>query len=73
VSRTEQFYSVFLTIIVPPEGLRAFVSTPKRTSTEQQRRLWSEQVLPYGLGEMMLITPSRWSLTETSRDVRLPA
>ncbi len=39
---------------------------------EQPRRPWSEQVLPYGLGEMMLITPSGWSLTETSHEVRLP-
>ncbi len=41
-------------------------------TTEQPRRPWSEQVLPYGLGEMMMITPSRWSLTEASREVRLP-
>ena len=42
-------------------------------ATEQQRRPWCEQVLPYGLAEMLLITPSRWTLTEASRDVRLPA
>jgi hypothetical protein len=39
---------------------------------EQPRRPWSEQILPYGLAEMMMITPSRWSLTEASREVRLP-
>ncbi|MEW6747467.1 MAG: hypothetical protein AB1486_32450 [Planctomycetota bacterium] len=42
-------------------------------TTERSRRTWSEQVLPYGLAELMLITPSRWSLTELSREVRLPA
>lgn len=41
-------------------------------SLEAPPRPWTEQVLPYGLAEMMLITPSRWSLTEASRDVRLP-
>ena len=40
---------------------------------ESRRRPWSEQVLPYGVAEMMLITPSRWTLTEVSREVRLPA
>ncbi len=42
-------------------------------STEHPARPWSEQVLPYGLAEMLLITPSRWTLTETSKEVRLPA
>jgi hypothetical protein len=32
----------------------------------------SEQVLPYGLAAMMLITPSGWTLTEATREVRLP-
>ncbi len=40
---------------------------------EQPRRPWSEQVLPHGLAEMLLVTPSRWTLTEDSRQVRLPA
>jgi hypothetical protein len=40
---------------------------------EQPRRAWSEQVLPYGLAEMLLITPSMWTLTESSSEVRLPA
>jgi hypothetical protein len=40
---------------------------------EQPRRPWSEQALPYGLAEMLLITPARWTLTESSREVRLPA
>ncbi|MCP5120050.1 MAG: hypothetical protein GY953_55345 [bacterium] len=40
---------------------------------EQPGRPWFEQVLPYGLAEVLLITPSKWTLTESSRDVRLPA
>ena len=30
-----------------------------------------EQVLPYGLATMMLVTPSGWTLTESSREVRV--
>ena len=33
---------------------------------------WAEQVIPYGFAERMLITPSGWSLTEETREVRLP-
>ncbi|MBI2841133.1 MAG: hypothetical protein HYX75_22680 [Acidobacteria bacterium] len=40
---------------------------------EQPRRPWPEQVLPYGLAKMMLITPYNWTLTESSCEVRLPA
>jgi hypothetical protein len=42
-----------------------------RLALEQPRRPWPEQVLPYGLAEMLLITPSMWALTESSREVRL--
>jgi hypothetical protein len=38
--------------------------------TERRGRSWLEQVLPYGL--VVTIAPSRWSLTEDSREVRLP-
>src|SRR5882724_339769 len=41
--------------------------------SERPRRPWSEQVLPYGLADVLLITPARWTLTESSREVRLPA
>jgi len=34
---------------------------------EQPARSWAEQVLPYGLAGMMLITPSGWTLTERRR------
>jgi hypothetical protein len=41
-------------------------------ATEAPRRSWAEQVLPYGLAEVLLVAPSRWTLTETSRSIRLP-
>lgn len=43
-----------------------------RLLVEQSPRPWVEQVLPYGLAEQLLVTPSGWTLTEVSRDVRLP-
>lgn len=55
------------------ERLAQGMSVCLRFALEQPPRPWAEQVLPYGLAEMMLITPSRWTLTEVSRDVRLPA
>ncbi len=39
---------------------------------EQPQRSWSEQVLPYGLAEILMITPSRWTLAGTTREVWLP-
>jgi hypothetical protein len=39
---------------------------------ERPPRPRPEQALPCGLATMMLITPHRWTLTETSREVRLP-
>jgi len=39
---------------------------------ERPSRSWSDQVLPYGLAGAMLITPSGWTLTEATREVRLP-
>jgi hypothetical protein len=44
-----------------------------RFETERPRRCWSEQVLPYALAKMLLITPSGWTLTESSREIRFPA
>jgi hypothetical protein len=41
-------------------------------AAERPQRVWSEQVLPYGLAEMLMITPSGWTLTEVSREIRLP-
>jgi len=44
----------------------------ERLATEQPPRLWADQVLPYALGRMMQVTPSGWSMTESSRSLRLP-
>jgi hypothetical protein len=55
------------------ERLAQGTSVCLRFALEQPPRSWTEQVLPYGLAELMMITPSRWTLTEVSRDVRLPA
>ncbi|HEY3447845.1 MAG TPA: hypothetical protein VGK67_15925 [Myxococcales bacterium] len=55
------------------ERLALGMSVCLSLATEESRRTWSDQVLPYGLAEAMLITPSGWSTTEASRDVRLPA
>jgi hypothetical protein len=41
--------------------------------TEPHQRPWREQVLPYGLAEILMVTPTGWTLTESSREVRLPA
>jgi hypothetical protein len=43
----------------------------RQFAEEQSRRPWTDQVLPYGLAELLSITPSGWTLTETSREVRL--
>jgi hypothetical protein len=43
-----------------------------RLAMERPRRPWEEQVLPYGLAEILLITPSGWTTTEATREVRLP-
>jgi hypothetical protein len=40
---------------------------------DEAKRRWPDQVLPYGLADMLLITPSGWSLTEDTRGVTLPA
>lgn len=44
-----------------------------RLVAEHGRRSWCEQVLPYGLAYMLSITPTGWTLTESSCEVRLPA
>ncbi len=38
---------------------------------EGSRRSWHDQVLPYGLAGVLLITPADWTLSETSREIRL--
>ncbi len=53
------------------ERLAEGISVCLRFALERPPRPWPEQVLPYALGELMMITPSRWTLTESSREVWL--
>ena len=54
------------------ERLALGMAVCRHLAAERPGRPWHEQVLPYGLAEILSITPSGWTLTETSRDVRLP-
>jgi hypothetical protein len=40
-------------------------------AVERPARSWPEQVVPYGLAAGMSITPTGWTLTEATREVRL--
>ena len=54
------------------DGMALGMTVCLQLTSERLGRSWPEQVLPYGLAELLMITPSRWTLTETSRQVRLP-
>ena len=43
-----------------------------RSLSLEQTRSWPEQVPPYTLARTMRTTPTGWTLTETTREVRLP-
>jgi hypothetical protein len=51
---------------------RSRVHTVPRSASVRPRPR-SYQVLTSLLAEILMITPSRWTLTETTRKVRLPA
>ena len=36
----------------------------------ERERSWSEQVLPYALAGTMRVTPTGWTLTESTRAIR---
>jgi hypothetical protein len=55
------------------DGMALGMTVCWQLAMERPQRLWPEQVLPYGLASLLLITPSGWTLTEASRQVRLPA
>lgn len=55
------------------EGMALGMTVCLQFAMEQPKRSWPEQVLPYGLASMMLVTPAGWTLTGASREVRLPA
>ncbi len=48
------------------------MDTCRGLALERFGRSWSEQVLPYGLASSLLITPTSWTLTDNTREVRLP-
>ena len=54
------------------DGMALGMTVCLQLTSERSRRSWPEQVLPYGLAELLMITSSRWTLTEASREVRLP-
>jgi hypothetical protein len=55
------------------ERLALGMQVCRQFSAEVPPRPWSAQVVPYGLAGMLLITPSGWTLSESSREVRLAA
>jgi hypothetical protein len=55
------------------EGMAMGMTVCLQLATERPGRPWAEQVLPFGLAHMWLVTPSGWTLSETSRDLRLPS
>jgi hypothetical protein len=54
------------------DGMALGVAVCLQLVMERPQRPWPEQVLPYRLATMMLVIPSGWTLTEASREVRLP-
>lgn len=54
-------------------GMAMAMAVCLKLAIERPRRPWAEQVLPFGLAQLWLVTPSGWTLTESARDVRLPS
>jgi hypothetical protein len=54
------------------DRLTVGIEIARQLVTERPPRPWTEQVIPYGLAERMLIAPQAWTLTEETREVRLP-
>jgi len=54
------------------DSLTTGMEVCQELARERPTRSWPEQVLPYGLAPTMLITPTGWTLTESTRAVRLP-
>jgi len=54
------------------DGMALGMTVCLQLSMVRPGRPWAEQVLPYGLASRMLVTPSGWTVTEVSREVRLP-
>ena len=54
------------------DSLTTGMEVCQELARERPGRFWPEQVLPYGLAGTMLISPTDWTLTESTRGVRLP-
>ena len=54
------------------DGLGLGMAVCLQLAIERPPRPWPEQVLPDRLATMMRVTPSGWTLTEASFEVRLP-
>jgi hypothetical protein len=52
-------------------GMALGMAVCLQLATEKAGCTWAEQVLPYGLASMWLVTPVGSTLSETSREVRL--
>ncbi|MEW6368619.1 MAG: hypothetical protein AB1714_28660 [Acidobacteriota bacterium] len=55
------------------DGLALGMTVCLQLVMERREGSWAEQILPYGLAKMMLITPHDWTLTESSCEVWLRA
>ena len=53
------------------DGMALGMAVCLQFALERPPRPWPKQVLAYRLATMMLVTPSGWTLTEASREVRL--
>ena len=54
------------------DGLGLGMGVCRQLAMERPPRPWPEQILPYRLATRMRVTPSGWTLTEASFEVRLP-
>lgn len=54
------------------ERLACGLRVCRQLATVSPQRPWPDQVLPYALAGVSLITPTGWTLTESSREIRHP-
>jgi len=56
--------------LIASQRLALGMAVCSELALQHHHRPWHEQVLPYGLAEILMITPTGWTLTECSREVR---